>query len=388
MAPRSWLVRSLLLAAAYYVVGRVALLARDSAGLRDRGVASRGRGVGGTARIRVPGLAGRPAGIVLINLPTALANGEAGLSWQPAMLALTLGAGASLQALAGAWLVRRVVGYPVALAGQMQVGTLLVLGGPVACIDECQHRRVQPVACRCDRIGGYRFQLVDLVGRGQHRRAGVHAAVPGMDRASGVSLAARKMVHQRSDRGPARRGDRHVRAGPCARTATHVAGVGRARGRDAVHGAFERLPAGRGRSPGDGRERGAPAHRRTGSKQPRVAGKRAAHWRYPRQRLRRLHRHRCRQPHPRMERPGGTPVRLAARAGARNAPDRQHHSDAASAGACSRDAALPGDRDRRAAEPLDGDHRPASRWPAISGRSEAVGAPVRAWRAAIPRLRA
>jgi diguanylate cyclase (GGDEF)-like protein/PAS domain S-box-containing protein len=134
MAPRSWLVRSLLLATAYYVVGRVALLLAIPPGYATAVWPAAGVALAGLLAFGARAWPGVLLASFFINLPTALANGEAGLSWQPAMLALTLGAGASLQALAGAWLVRRVVGYPVALAGQMQVGTLLVLGGPVACI--------------------------------------------------------------------------------------------------------------------------------------------------------------------------------------------------------------------------------------------------------------
>ena len=133
MAPRSWLIHSLLLAAAYYVVGRVALLLAIPPGYATAVWPAAGVALAGLLAFGSRAWPGVLLASFCINLPTSLGS-QAGLSWQPAMLALTLGAGASLQALAGAWLVRRVVGYPVALAGQMQVGTLLVLGGPVACV--------------------------------------------------------------------------------------------------------------------------------------------------------------------------------------------------------------------------------------------------------------
>ena len=42
--------------------------------------------------------------------------------------------GTALQALAGVWLVRRVVGFPTALDQGRHVAAFLVLGGPVSCL--------------------------------------------------------------------------------------------------------------------------------------------------------------------------------------------------------------------------------------------------------------
>ena len=134
MAPRSWLMHSLLLAMAYYIAGRVALLLAIPPGYASAVWPAAGVALAGLLAFGYRAWPGILLASFCINLPTALANGEAGLAWQPASLALALGAGASLQALGGARLVRRVVGYPVALAGQKQVGMVMVLGGPVACI--------------------------------------------------------------------------------------------------------------------------------------------------------------------------------------------------------------------------------------------------------------
>jgi diguanylate cyclase (GGDEF)-like protein/PAS domain S-box-containing protein len=134
MAARSWLIRTLLLATAYYAAGRVALLLAIPPGYATAVWPAAGVALAGVLAFGNRVWPGIVLASFCLNLPTALASGEAGLVWQPPLLALVLGAGASLQALAGAWLVRRVVGYPVVLARQMQVSELLALGGPVACI--------------------------------------------------------------------------------------------------------------------------------------------------------------------------------------------------------------------------------------------------------------
>jgi signal transduction histidine kinase len=48
--------------------------------------------------------------------------------------AVAIGVGAALHALLGSWLVRRVVGWPCAMASPGEIGLLLLLGGPVACL--------------------------------------------------------------------------------------------------------------------------------------------------------------------------------------------------------------------------------------------------------------
>jgi hypothetical protein len=49
-------------------------------------------------------------------------------------LPTSLGLGTALQALVGVWLVRRVVGFPMALDQGRQVAAFLGLGGPVSCL--------------------------------------------------------------------------------------------------------------------------------------------------------------------------------------------------------------------------------------------------------------
>ena len=134
MPPGSWLMRSLLLAAAYYVAGRLALLLAIPPGYATAIWPAAGVALAGLLAFgnRVwPGVA---LASFCINLPTALDASTTESMLKPMLLAAELGAGASLQALAGAWLVRRAIGYPVAFAKEIQIGKLLALGGPVACL--------------------------------------------------------------------------------------------------------------------------------------------------------------------------------------------------------------------------------------------------------------
>ena len=49
-------------------------------------------------------------------------------------VSITIGAGAALQAVSGAFLVRRFAGFPNPLANEREVFSLLFLGGPVSCL--------------------------------------------------------------------------------------------------------------------------------------------------------------------------------------------------------------------------------------------------------------
>jgi len=71
-------------------------------------------------------------GVLLGSLVANLGVGSAGST--SAIVALSIAVGASLQALAGAALLRRVVGYPTALEDARQISRFTLLAGPVACL--------------------------------------------------------------------------------------------------------------------------------------------------------------------------------------------------------------------------------------------------------------
>jgi PAS domain S-box-containing protein len=65
---------------------------------------------------------------------SVFADPATGLSLTSLLLSLIIGCGASLQALAGVWLIRRFVGYPTALDRPRTIIGLFICIGPLACL--------------------------------------------------------------------------------------------------------------------------------------------------------------------------------------------------------------------------------------------------------------
>lgn len=77
---------------------------------------------------------GIPLGSFLINVWTSLDTTSAESILKSIWLASSIGMGASLQAIVGAFLVRRFAQYPTAFVELQDVIKFLVLGGPVSCL--------------------------------------------------------------------------------------------------------------------------------------------------------------------------------------------------------------------------------------------------------------
>jgi PAS domain S-box-containing protein len=73
-------------------------------------------------------------GSFLVNIWTSFDTTTAGTMLVSVAIALSIGMGAALQAVAGAFLVRRSVGFPSMLVQEKEIGTFLLLGGPVSCL--------------------------------------------------------------------------------------------------------------------------------------------------------------------------------------------------------------------------------------------------------------
>jgi PAS domain S-box-containing protein len=73
-------------------------------------------------------------GSVLVNIGTAVETTSIAVLLKSVALAMSIGLGAALQAVAGAYLVRRYVGFPSALTREREIGAFLVLGGPLSCL--------------------------------------------------------------------------------------------------------------------------------------------------------------------------------------------------------------------------------------------------------------
>ena len=130
---RSDLIYALTLAALYYLAGRLSLLLTirgghgapvwPAAGIALAFVLARGYRVW-------PGVF---LGALPTNLYSTLSVGGGDLSLTAGILATNSACGATLQALAGAYLVRRLVGFPKALEDEGAAALFVAFAGPVAC---------------------------------------------------------------------------------------------------------------------------------------------------------------------------------------------------------------------------------------------------------------
>jgi len=128
------LVEVLAVGVAYFVLGRLALLLAippgyatavwPAAGVALAAVLMLGRHVW-------PGIA---VGSFVVNVWTSFDAASLNTIFKTTSLPLFIGIGAALQALVGAQLIRRFVGYPNPLAKEQDVIKFLMLGGPVACL--------------------------------------------------------------------------------------------------------------------------------------------------------------------------------------------------------------------------------------------------------------
>jgi CHASE1-domain containing sensor protein len=125
---------ALILATAYAVAARLGLWLAIPPGYATAiwpasGLALAGVLMGGT---RVwPGIW---LGSFLVNIWTAFNAPTTAALLTSIAIPTSIGVGATVQALVGALLVRRVVGFPNALTGAYEIGTFLLLGGPVSCL--------------------------------------------------------------------------------------------------------------------------------------------------------------------------------------------------------------------------------------------------------------
>ncbi len=124
----------LLLAAAYLVAGRLALLLAIPPGF-----ASSVWPAAGVALVALL-LAGRRLwpgvmlGSFLVNLPSSFSGAEAETLTRAAAVAAAIGTGAALQALAGEWIVRRLAHFPNTLSQGRDIARFMIWGGPVSCL--------------------------------------------------------------------------------------------------------------------------------------------------------------------------------------------------------------------------------------------------------------
>jgi PAS domain S-box-containing protein len=122
------------MAAAYYVVGRLGLLLAIPPGYATAVWPASGIALAGTLLFGYRVWPGILLGSFLINLRTSLDTTSTASILTTTALAASIGLGASLQAMAGAFLIRRFTQYPTAFVAARDIIKFLLLGGPLSCL--------------------------------------------------------------------------------------------------------------------------------------------------------------------------------------------------------------------------------------------------------------
>jgi signal transduction histidine kinase/CheY-like chemotaxis protein/integral membrane sensor domain MASE1/HPt (histidine-containing phosphotransfer) domain-containing protein len=121
-------------AVAYFIAGRLALLLAIPPGFATAVWPAAGIAVAGVLLFGIPACIGVFIGSLSVNFCTALlAHGTRAFAHDLSIDA-TLALGVTVQAMAGAVLIRRFVGFPTPLIDDRDILKLMVLGGPVACL--------------------------------------------------------------------------------------------------------------------------------------------------------------------------------------------------------------------------------------------------------------
>jgi PAS domain S-box-containing protein len=129
-----YIVTVLIIATAYYVTGRLGLLLAIPPGYATAVWPPSGLALAATLIYGYRVWPGIMLGSVLVNIATSFEATTAMVLLRSVLLASSIGLGAALQAVVGASLVRRCVGFPSALNQEREIGIFLVLGGPVSCL--------------------------------------------------------------------------------------------------------------------------------------------------------------------------------------------------------------------------------------------------------------
>jgi len=129
----SWLGRTLLVAAAYFVTGKLALLLAIPPGYATAIWPPAGIALGALLVLGQRAWPGVFLGSFLTNVATSFDSTSLASSVQSVALTASIGAGAALQAYAGAALITRFFRDQLRLNNERQVFGFFVLGGPIAC---------------------------------------------------------------------------------------------------------------------------------------------------------------------------------------------------------------------------------------------------------------
>ena len=129
-----WLIQCLGMAAVYYACGKLALLLAIPPGYATAVWPAAGVALAAVLLMGYRVLPGVSLGSFLVNIGTSWDSS----SWHALAhcnaVAVSIGAGAGIEAGLGAFLIRRYVGFPTALMQERDVVAFMGIGGPLACI--------------------------------------------------------------------------------------------------------------------------------------------------------------------------------------------------------------------------------------------------------------
>jgi len=123
-----------LMAIAYFVLARLGLLLAIPPGYATAIWPPSGIALAGVLLYGPRVAPGIWLGSLVANALTAFDASDAAAFAASLLLPAGIGFGAMLQALFGAWLIRRAVGFPSPLQREREVVAFLLLGGPVGCL--------------------------------------------------------------------------------------------------------------------------------------------------------------------------------------------------------------------------------------------------------------
>ena len=130
----SYLLKVVILAASYYMAGKLGLLLAIPPGYATAVWPASGIALGGILIYGYRIWPGVLIGSFCINIGTSVDLTSTTSVLYSITMTACIGLGAALQAVVGAYLIRRFVGFPNPLDQENQVAKFLVLGGPVACL--------------------------------------------------------------------------------------------------------------------------------------------------------------------------------------------------------------------------------------------------------------
>ncbi len=129
-----WLIKVMILAVAYWIAGKLGLLLAIPPGYATAVWPPSGIALAALLLYGFQLWPGILIGSFLINVGTSFNDSSLLTIVKSLGLAVDIGMGATLQALCGAWLIRKYVRYPYYLFKVKDIARFMTLGGPISCL--------------------------------------------------------------------------------------------------------------------------------------------------------------------------------------------------------------------------------------------------------------